>query len=81
MKGVARMKSGETLPPREPSGETPEQLAALKRHFPLPCDAVTHILNRVPIVRQKDEQAHGRYRTRERILEIYDAILAAQRSN
>lgn len=33
-----------------------------------------------PIVRQKDEQAHGCYRTKERIFEIYDAMLAAQRS-
>jgi hypothetical protein len=31
-------------------------------------------------VRQKDEQAHGSYRTKERILAIYDAMLAAQRS-
>ncbi|MGH7961661.1 MAG: hypothetical protein ACRERD_07505 [Candidatus Binatia bacterium] len=38
------------------------------------------IPNQFPIVRQKDEQAHGRYRTKERILEIYDAMLAARRS-
>jgi hypothetical protein len=31
-------------------------------------------------VRQKDEQAHGRYRTKERILEIYDAIAEAIRT-
>ena len=45
-----------------------------------PRDAVAFILDQFPIVRQKDEQAHGRYRTRERILEIYDAMLEAQRT-
>jgi hypothetical protein len=73
--------------PCEPDGgwrraedETPEQLAALKHDFPQPRDAVAYILDQFPIVRQKDEQAHGRYRTKERILELYDAMLAAQRS-
>lgn len=73
--------------PCEPDGgwrraedETPEQLAALKYHFPQPRDAVASILDQFPIVRQKDEQAYGSYRTKERILEIYDAMLAAQRS-
>jgi len=61
-------------------GETPEQLADLQKHFPTPRDAVAFILDQFPIVRQKDEQAHGRYRTKERILEIYDALLAAQRT-
>jgi hypothetical protein len=60
-------------------GETLEQLAALKHHFPQPRDAVTYVLDQFPIVRQKDEQTHGSYRTKERILEIYDALLTAQR--
>jgi hypothetical protein len=59
-------------------GETAEQLAAVQKHFPTPRDAVGFILDQFPIVRQKDEQAHGRYRTKERILEIYDAMRAAQ---
>jgi hypothetical protein len=59
-------------------GETPEQLAALKHHFTRPRDAVAYILDQFPIVRQKDEQTHGSYRTKERILKIYDAMLAAQ---
>jgi hypothetical protein len=41
---------------------------------------VAYILDQFPIVRQKDEDAHGSYRTKERILVIYDAMLAAQRS-
>jgi hypothetical protein len=65
---------------RRADGETSDQLAALQKHFPTPRDAVAFILDQFPIVRQKDEQAHSRYRTRERILEIYDAMLAARRS-
>jgi hypothetical protein len=55
-------------------------LAALKHHFQQPRDAVAYILDQFPIVWQKDEQAHGSYRTKERTLEIYDAMLATQRS-
>jgi hypothetical protein len=65
---------------RRAEGETPEQLEALKHHFPQPRDAVAYILDQFFIVRQKDEQAYGSYRTKERILAIYDAMLAAQRS-
>ena len=65
---------------RKAEGETPEQLTALKRHFPQPRDAMAYILDQFPIVRQKDERTHGSYRTKECILEIYDALLTAQRS-
>jgi hypothetical protein len=65
---------------RKAEGETLEQLAALKHHFQQPRDAVAYILDQFPIIRQNDEDAHGSYRTKERILEIYDAMLAAQRS-
>jgi hypothetical protein len=61
-------------------GETLQQLDALKGHFPQPRHAVAYILDQFPIVRQKDEQVYGSYRTKERILAIYDAMLAAQRS-
>jgi hypothetical protein len=61
-------------------GENSDQLAALQRHFPTPRDAVGYIMDQFPIVRQKDEEAHGRFRTKDRILEIYGAMLAAQRS-
>jgi hypothetical protein len=65
---------------REAPEETPAQLAELRRHFPIPRDAVGHILDQFPGVRQKDEQLFkGRYRTKERIIEIYDAMLAAIR--
>jgi len=34
-----------------------------------------------PIVKRKDERKYGEYRTKKRILEIYDAMLAAHRSS
>jgi hypothetical protein len=33
-----------------------------------------------PIVRKKDEKAHGTYRTKDRILELYDAMLQSRRA-
>lgn len=57
--------------------ETPEQLAALKEHFPTPRDAVAHIMDTFPIVRRKDVAEHGHYRTKDTILEIYDDMAAA----
>ena len=57
--------------------ETPEQLAELKRHFPTPRDAVAYIMDTFPIVRRKDEENHGEYRTKRIILEIYDAMQAS----
>ena len=63
---------------RPAEAETAKQLETLKTHFPTPRHAVGFILDQFPLVRQKDEKAHGRYRTKERILEIYDAMLAAQ---
>ena len=58
-----------------PRGETPEQLADLRRRFPTPRDAVTYIMDTFSIVRRKDEEKHGDYRTKRLILEIYDTML------
>jgi hypothetical protein len=60
--------------------ESEEQLAELKQHFPTPRDAVAYIMETFPIVKRKDEKAHGHYRTKDTILEIYDAMLEAQRT-
>ncbi len=65
---------------RPAEAETAKQLETLKTHFPTPRHAVGFILDQFPLVRQKDEKGHGCYRTKERILEIYDGMLAAQRS-
>ncbi|GAI98467.1 unnamed protein product [marine sediment metagenome] len=42
------------------------------RYFPTPRDAVDYIMETFPIVKKKDIKAHGRYRTKVTILEIYD---------
>lgn len=40
-------------------------------------DDVDYILETFPIVKRKDEQAHGEYRTKHVILDIYDAMQQA----
>lgn len=39
-----------------------------------------HIVNAFPIVKRKDKPAHGEYRTKRVILEIYDAMGRAMES-
>lgn len=56
---------------------TPE----LKDLFPTPRDAVAYILDQFPIVRRKDEERYGCYRTKDTILEIYDKMLQAMAQN
>lgn len=52
----------------------------LREMFPTPRDAVDYIMDTFTIVRRKDEQAHGEYRTKRVILEMYDQIAEAIRS-
>jgi len=40
-------------------------------------DDVDYIMETFPIVKRKDLAAHGRYRTKETILDIYDAMQRA----
>ena len=54
--------------------ETSEQLAELTKHFPTPRDAVSYIMETFPIVKRRDEAQYGSYRTKEIILETYDAM-------
>jgi len=51
----------------------------LRKHFTSPWDAVSYIMDTFPIVREKDLKAHGTYRTKDRILEIYDNMTEAIR--
>lgn len=60
--------------------ESPDEFAELKQLFPTPRDAVSYILDQFPIVRRKDEERFGEYRTRRVILEIYDAMRDAMRT-
>lgn len=40
-------------------------------------DDVDYIMETFPIIKRKDEQKHGHYRTKRVILEIYDAMTEA----
>ncbi|MDD2231045.1 MAG: hypothetical protein PHY48_16780, partial [Candidatus Cloacimonetes bacterium] len=49
---------------------TPELLS----YLPTPRHAVEYIMETFPIVKRKDEKEYGEYRTKRRILEIYDQM-------
>jgi hypothetical protein len=65
---------------RPAENETAEDLARLKASFPTPRDAVAYIMDTFPIVKRKDEEKWGEYRTKRVILEIYDAMAEAART-
>ena len=46
----------------------------LLSYFPTPRQAVDYIMETFPIVKRKDEKEYGEYRTKRRILEIYDQM-------
>lgn len=51
-----------------------QQPEALTRAFPTPRHAVSYIMDTFPIVKRKDEAKYGTYRTKDTILQIYDAL-------
>jgi hypothetical protein len=57
-----------------------QQPEALTRAFPTPRHAVSYIMDTFPIVKRKDEAKHGTYRTKETILQIYDALAESMAS-
>lgn len=63
-----------------PQSEWQQQPEALTRAFPTPRHAVSYIMDTFPIVKRKDEAKHGHYRTKETILQIYDALTEAMQS-
>lgn len=54
--------------------------AAFFHLYGLSRDDVDYVMETFPIVKRKDEAAHGEYRTKRVILEIYDAMAEAMRS-
>ena len=62
------------------ANESPEDLTRLKESFPQPRDAVSYIMDTFPIVRRKAIAKHGTFRTKDTILEIYDAMQTAIRT-
>ena len=71
-------EQGQWKPARVAEGavrdETDKEFATLTTAFPTPRHAVDYIMETFPIVKRKDESAHGHYRTKQRILEIYDQM-------
>jgi hypothetical protein len=61
-------------------GEQDADLGRLKEAFPTPRHAAEYVMNTFPIVREQDEQAHSHYRTKDRILTVYDALGDAVRT-
>lgn len=59
------------------SGWREDEPPALLDVFPDPRSAVDYMLDTFPIVRRKDERAHGEYRTKRVILEVYDRMAEA----
>ena len=58
-------------------GEVVEDLAQLKDDFSTPRDVVNHIMDTFRIVKRKDEEKYGDYRTKLQILDIYDRMQQA----
>ena len=54
--------------------ETEAEFNCLKQAFPTPRHAVEHILESFSIVKRKDIDTYGEFRTKRVILEIYDAM-------
>jgi hypothetical protein len=65
---------------RATEDETPGDITSLKQFFPTPRAAVVYIMETFPIVRRKDEEDYGEYRTKRVILDIYDAMQDAIRT-
>ena len=55
--------------------ETESEYKSLASCFPTPRSAVEYIMETFPITRRQDVEKYGSYRTKELILEYYDAFL------
>jgi N-6 DNA Methylase len=54
--------------------------AAFFHLYGLSCDDADYVMGTFPIVRKKEEKAHGEYRTKRVVLEVYDAMADAART-
>jgi hypothetical protein len=61
-------------------GEEATELARLSAKFPSPREAVAYIMDTFPIVKRKDEEKWGNFRTKSVILEIYDTLAESIRT-
>ena len=53
----------------------------LLEYLPTPRHAVEYIMETFPIIKRRDEQAHGYYRTKDTLLEIYDEMAVVIAAN
>jgi hypothetical protein len=60
--------------------ESHDQLSSLKRSFSTPRIAVAHILDQFPISRRREEKDFNSFRTKNRILKVYDSMSETQQS-
>lgn len=63
-----------------PEPEWRNQSEALTKAFPTSLDAASYIMDSFPIVKRKDEEKWGEFRTKCVILEIYSAMIDAART-
>ncbi|MEU1516875.1 DNA methyltransferase [Streptomyces sp. NPDC005811] len=54
--------------------------AAFFRFYGLSRDEVGYVMDTFPVIKRKDEAAHGTYRTKDLILDVYDRMAEAQRT-
>ena len=59
---------------------THDASASLRAQLPSSRDAVAHIMDSFSIVQRKETETFGKYRTKEVILEVYDAMATAIRT-
>jgi hypothetical protein len=57
-----------------------QQPESLTKYFSTPRDAVAYMMDTFPIVKRKDEEKFGAYRTKDTILKIYDELPECQRT-
>jgi hypothetical protein len=74
--GIYRIEYN-TLEGVEGDSFPPQAAAAYFHRYGIRRADVDYILETFPIVKRKDEQAHGEYRTKRVILDIYDAMQQA----
>ncbi|WP_228915642.1 Eco57I restriction-modification methylase domain-containing protein [Streptomyces sp. DH20] len=54
--------------------------AAIFHAYNLDHDQASYVMETFPVIKRKDEAAHGTYRTKDLILDIYDRMAEAQRT-
>ncbi|MBQ7738628.1 MAG: N-6 DNA methylase [Desulfovibrionaceae bacterium] len=59
--------------------ESEYEIETLKKSFETPRNAVSYIMDSFPICKNRDEKMHNTYRTKDKILEIYDRMQLAMK--